>query len=347
MTALPNCIEYQPRAQTKLNLSKVKNTIKAYVALPLSSVTAAQSDTWHYAKKFQLGRKDHECAGIVAVVKKKVYGDTWAYNRANEWENSVSSWQLPALARYVPLPTLGLIDRCALKKESEGERKRRKKKMKSCFFFLFYGELSWLEMHAHCQVSNFRFLDVSIKLFHPHARCSLKLSFYSNYVCLGFDFFQSIQMTVTSSLASVAFQSMVSPGCPREQLHRCVKTAEPLLRNPDYVVPSTTTDVMIHCRSLFPQHNNSLNITSSYLANTRCQQSFLFNYYRIGNEFIDCVRGYTMVCLSADQRQLQIQTALDEAVKNDEMCTNLNYQAGTSFYSYFTAWSCDVSFFCF
>ena len=36
-----------------------------------------------------------------------------------------------------------------------------------------------------------------------------------------------------------------------------------------------------------------------------------------------------MICLSSDRRQQQLQNALDEAVKNDEMCTNLNYQAGT------------------
>ncbi len=38
-----------------------------------------------------------------------------------------------------------------------------------------------------------------------------------------------------------------------------------------------------------------------------------------------------MICLSSDRRQQQLQNALDEAVKNDEMCTNLNYQAGKSF----------------
>lgn len=44
----------------------------------------------------------------------------------------------------------------------------------------------------------------------------------------------------------------MSHGCPRDQLHRCVKTAEPLLRNPDYVFPSTTGDVAIVCRYRLP-----------------------------------------------------------------------------------------------
>lgn len=70
---LPNCIQYQTHAQTKLNLSKVKNTIKVCAALPFSSVTAAQSDTWHYAKKIQIRKERpcNECGGIVGVVKKK------------------------------------------------------------------------------------------------------------------------------------------------------------------------------------------------------------------------------------------------------------------------------------
>ncbi|KAI9556386.1 hypothetical protein GHT06_018960 [Daphnia sinensis] len=100
---------------------------------------------------------------------------------------------------------------------------------------------------------------------------------------------------VHNSAATVAFQSIVSHGCQRDQLHRCVKTAEPLLRNPDYVVPSTISDVSTHCR--------------------------------IGNEFIDCIRSYALICLTSDRRQQQLQIALDEAVKNDEMCSNPNYQA--------------------
>ncbi|XP_046456766.1 uncharacterized protein LOC124203915 [Daphnia pulex] len=100
---------------------------------------------------------------------------------------------------------------------------------------------------------------------------------------------------VHNSLATVAFQSIVSHGCQRDQLHRCVKTAEPLLRNPDYVVPATLSDVSTHCR--------------------------------IGTEFIDCIRDYAMICLTSDRRQQQLQIALDEAVKNDEMCSNANYQA--------------------
>lgn len=35
-----------------------------------------------------------------------------------------------------------------------------------------------------------------------------------------------------------------------------------------------------------------------------------------------------MVCLTSDRRQQQLQNALDEAVKNDEMCTSTIYQAG-------------------
>ena len=35
-----------------------------------------------------------------------------------------------------------------------------------------------------------------------------------------------------------------------------------------------------------------------------------------------------MICLTSDRRQQQLQIALDEAVKNDEMCSNANYQAG-------------------
>lgn len=62
--------------------------------------------------------------------------------------------------------------------------------------------------------------------------------------------FVGILMTVHNSAATVAFQSIVSHGCQRDQLHRCVKTAEPLLRNPDYVVPSTISDVSTHCRLL-------------------------------------------------------------------------------------------------
>ena len=64
-------------------------------------------------------------------------------------------------------------------------------------------------------------------------------------------------MTVHGALASVSgsFQSVVTHGCARDQLHRCVKTAEPLLRNPDYVVPSTTADVAIHCRSVYENMN--------------------------------------------------------------------------------------------
>lgn len=65
-------------------------------------------------------------------------------------------------------------------------------------------------------------------------------------------------MTVHNSVATVAFQSIVSHGCQRDQLHRCVKTAEPLLRNPDYVVPSTISDVSTHCRSLHLEGANCL-----------------------------------------------------------------------------------------
>lgn len=100
------------------------------------------------------------------------------------------------------------------------------------------------------------FPNVSIKLLLCHAHNS----FYSLYAVpksiavfdlFLFFFFYPILMTVHNSLATVAFQSIVSHGCQRDQLHRCVKTAEPLLRNPDYVVPATLSDVSTHCRSLY------------------------------------------------------------------------------------------------
>ena len=49
---------------------------------------------------------------------------------------------------------------------------------------------------------------------------------------------------------------------------------------------------------------------------------------RIGNEFVDCIRGYALVCLNSDRRQQQLQNALDDAIKSDEMCTSPTYQAG-------------------
>lgn len=146
---------------------------------------------------------------------------------------------------------LGLIERCALKKEIEKAKERgEKKKMKSSILWS-----APLTRDARTQSSKQLWVFGCFDQIIP-SPCALLVEnvfLVKSCVCLGFDFFQSKQMTVASSLANAAFQSIVSPGCPREQLHRCVKTAEPLLRNPDYVVPSTTTDVMIHCRSLFPQ----------------------------------------------------------------------------------------------
>jgi len=86
-------------------------------------------------------------------------------------------------------------------------------------------------------------------------------------------------------------------GCPREALNRCVKMAEPLLHNIDFVFPSRAQDVAIVCRTW--------------------------------NDFINCVRSYTASCLVVnDQRQRQLENALAEAVITvDEMCTNLRYQA--------------------
>lgn len=149
-------------------------------------------------------------------------------------------------------------------------------------------------------------------------------------------FYFYTQMTVHGALASVSsFQAVVSHGCPRDQLHRCVKTAEPLLRNPDYVVPSTTADVSIHCRSanMTKSTTNGWSVYRMSTAKTCKLNIWALLFFslipsRIGTEFIDCIRGYAMICLSSDRRQQQLQNALDEAVKNDEMCTNLNYQAG-------------------
>ena len=97
------------------------------------------------------------------------------------------------------------------------------------------------------------FPNVSIKLLLCHAHNSFYspcppnlLLFLICFCCFLF----YILMPVHNSLATVAFQSIVSHGCQRDQLHRCVKTAEPLLRNPDYVVPATLSDVSTHCRSL-------------------------------------------------------------------------------------------------
>ena len=100
------------------------------------------------------------------------------------------------------------------------------------------------------------FPNVSIKLLLCHAHNSFSSLYALSpnlllfLICFCCFFFYPILMTVHNSLATVAFQSIVSHGCQRDQLHRCVKTAEPLLRNPDYVVPATLSDVSTHCRSL-------------------------------------------------------------------------------------------------
>lgn len=90
---------------------------------------------------------------------------------------------------------------------------------------------------------------------------------------------------------------LAGQGCPREALNRCVKMAEPLMHNIDFVFPSRTQDVATVCRTW--------------------------------NDFINCVRSYTASCLVVnDQRQRQLENALAEAVITvDEMCTNLRYQA--------------------
>ena len=54
-----------------------------------------------------------------------------------------------------------------------------------------------------------------------------------------------------NGFGGVSLQAIVShggAGCPRDQLHRCVKSAEPLLRNADYVFPSSNEDVLTVCR---------------------------------------------------------------------------------------------------
>jgi hypothetical protein len=85
------------------------------------------------------------------------------------------------------------------------------------------------------------------------------------YCCFWFVFvvfYPMLLMLVHNSLATVAFQSIVSHGCQRDQLHRCVKTAEPLLRNPDYVVPATLSDVSTHCRSLHSADTSCFSIVT-------------------------------------------------------------------------------------
>lgn len=108
-------------------------------------------------------------------------------------------------------------------------------------------------------------------------------------------------MTESSAAAEPqqqSHQSIVSHGpCPKDQLHRCVRMAEPLLRNPDYVFPSNVDDVATVCR--------------------------------LWSEFSDCVRGYASNCLQGDRgREAQLQGALDEAGRSvDDMCTDRAYQA--------------------
>ena len=43
---------------------------------------------------------------------------------------------------------------------------------------------------------------------------------------------------------------LAGQGCPREALNRCVKMAEPLMHNIDFVFPSRTQDVATVCRSI-------------------------------------------------------------------------------------------------
>jgi len=58
-----------------------------------------------------------------------------------------------------------------------------------------------------------------------------------------------VEAADSNGLGGVSLQAIVSHGgCPRDQLHRCVKSAEPLLRNPNYVFPSSNDEVLTVCR---------------------------------------------------------------------------------------------------
>ena len=53
-------------------------------------------------------------------------------------------------------------------------------------------------------------------------------------------------------------------GCPREALHRCVKMAEPLMHNIDFVFPSRTQDVATVCRSIYSIKYNPTTMTPEF-----------------------------------------------------------------------------------
>ena len=117
--------------------------------------------------------------------------------------------------------------------------------------FLWWSRLTLADARTSCIFPMFR---SNYSFVTRTTRSPLSMLCPQIYCCFWFVFvvffFYPILMTVHNSLATVAFQSIVSHGCQRDQLHRCVKTAEPLLRNPDYVVPATLSDVSTHCRSL-------------------------------------------------------------------------------------------------
>lgn len=151
-------------------------------------------------------------------------------------------------------PVLGLTESWWVEKKEMGKNKMK-------WRFLWWSRLTLADARTSCIFpmfrSNYSFVTRTTRSTLP---CPPRI-----YCCFWFVFvvfYPMLLMLVHNSLATVAFQSIVSHGCQRDQLHRCVKTAEPLLRNPDYVVPATLSDVSTHCRSLHSADTSRFSIVT-------------------------------------------------------------------------------------
>jgi len=91
-----------------------------------------------------------------------------------------------------------------------------------------------------------------------------------------------------------------SVSCEPKFLEKCIKMANPLLKEPNHVFPSTSEDVEHVCSEIFP---------------------------KTWSEYISCIKSFTSSCLSTSQRS-DFNRAVGDSINSvHKMCTNEDYKS--------------------
>lgn len=103
-----------------------------------------------------------------------------------------------------------------------------------------------------------------------------------------------------SSSSGSGNQGGGSVSCEPKFLEQCIKMANPLLKEPKHVFPSTSEDVDHVCSEIFP---------------------------KTWSEYISCIKSFTSSCLSSSQRS-DFNRAVGDSINSvHKMCTNEDYKS--------------------